>query len=203
MGDFNNMFYSAGSFNQAVNGWVVTNAASSDDTEKGMAGMFQNAQSFNQDVDSWTPISVKKFENMFNGASRFDGEIFVGTDAATTMEIMFERASSFTGKYAENMATQECTSMKSMFKSATVLNTAVLTSENKWKVETVTTFESMFEGASTFNKPVSTWTFGADAIVIATGFTNMFKNAAAFNSPIFKVAATATTTEQTAVTDLT
>merc|ERR1712129_124946 len=51
--------------------------------------------------------------------------------------------------------------------------------------------------------PVSTWTFGADAIVIATGFTNMFKNAAAFNSPIFKVAATATTTEQTAVNDLT
>merc|ERR1712194_773767 len=177
MGDFNNMFYSAGSFNQAVNGWVVTNTASSEPDEKGMAGMFQNAQSFNQDVDSWTPISVKKFENMFNGASRFDGEIFVGTDAATIMESMFERASSFTGKYAENMVTNKVINMKSMFKSATVFNTAIAKSGTKWDVALVTTFESMFEGASTFNKPVSTWTFGADAIVIATGFTNMFKNA--------------------------
>merc|ERR1712194_1000484 len=107
MGDFNNMFYSAGSFNQAVNGWVVTNTASSDDTEEGMAGMFQNAQSFNQDVDSWTPISVKKFENMFNGASQFNGKIFAGTGAATTMESMFEGASSFTGKNAENMVTDK------------------------------------------------------------------------------------------------
>merc|ERR1712194_105141 len=158
MGDFNNMFYSAGSFNQAVNGWVVTHTASSEPDEKGMAGMFQNAQSFNQDVDSWTPSSVKKFENMFNGASRFDGEIFVGTDVATTMESMFEGASSFTGKYAENMATQACTSMENMFKSATVFNTAIAKSGTKWDVALVTTFESMFEGASTFNKPVSTWT---------------------------------------------
>merc|ERR1712194_1010181 len=175
MGDFNNMFYSAGSFNQAVNGWVVTNTASSDDTEKGMAGMFQNAQSFNQDVDSWTPTSVEKFENMFKGASRFDGKIFDQTNAAVTMTSMFEGASSFTGKNAENMVTNTVQDMQSMFQSATVFNAVIdtdVTDTNKWKVTAVTTFANMFKDASTFNQNIANWEMrtATDAAGLATMF---------------------------------
>jgi len=104
---------------------------------------------------------------------------------------MFEDAVSFTGKNIDKLETLAVTKMTSMFKGATVFNSACAassTNTNIWKVEVIT-FVSMFEGASTFNKPVSTWTFGPGTIVAATGFTNMFKNAAAFNSPIFKVAA--------------
>jgi len=161
--------------------------------------MFQNAQSFNQDVDSWTPISVKKFENMFNGASRFDGKIFDQTNEAVTMTSMFEGASSFTGKNAENMVTNKVDNMQSMFKSATVFNAAIPNSGTKWSVALVTTMESMFEGASSFNKPLDTWTLGGAGVVVTSGLKSMFKNAVAFNSLTFKV----DNTLQTTATDVT
>merc|ERR1712085_164627 len=67
----------------------------------------------------------------------------------------------------------------SMFKGATVFNSACAassTNTNIWKVEAVTTFESMFEGASTFNQNINNWKPTA-AAAQAEGFKNMFKSA--------------------------
>jgi len=141
--------------------------------------MFQNAQSFNQDVDSWTPISVQKFENMFKGASRFNGKIFAGTNEAVTMTSMFEGASSFTGKNAQNMLTNKVINMISMFKTATVFNAAILTSDtNKWSVALVTSFANMFNGASSFNQNVGIWSM--TGMVTNAGLSAMFVGASNF-----------------------
>merc|ERR1740120_246299 len=95
---FNNMFNAANKFNQGINGWTVTNTGTGATTKEttagnlGMVSMFQSAQNFNQDVNGWTPTACVKFENMFNGASRFDGNMFTSTSAALTFESMFAGA---------------------------------------------------------------------------------------------------------------
>merc|ERR1712060_375011 len=128
----------------------------------GMMSMFQSAQNFNQDLNGWTPTSCKKFETMFNGASRFDGNMFTSTQAATAMNNMFAGAASFTGKSMGDVTTT-----------------------------TVTTYASMFEGATTFDQDISKWSLNANVVAtsasVVGGFVNMFKNAAAFNSPLFTI----------------
>jgi hypothetical protein len=170
--DFTNMFYSATSFNQVVNGWSVS-AASGDDP-LGMAGMFQNAQSFNQDVDSWTPILVKKFENMFNGASRFDGNIFAGAGAATTMQSMFQNAQSF-NQDVDSLTPTLVTKFENMFNGASQFDGKIFAGTNA-----ATTMTSMFEGASSFT--------GKNAENMVTdkvdNMQSMFKSAAVFNTAI-------------------
>jgi len=165
--------------------------------------MFQNAQSFNQDVDSWTPILVKKFENMFNGASRFDGKIFASTGAATAMTSMFQDASSFTGKNAENMVTNLVEDMQSMFKSATVFNAAILTSDTtKWDVAAVTTFANMFNGASSFNQNIANWVM--TAMATPAGLGAMFSGASNFqqNLCLWNAVITAANVGNAAVTGM-
>merc|ERR1712129_134356 len=125
-----------------------------------------------------TPTSVKKFENMFKGASRFDGKIFDQTNAATQMESMFEGASSFTGKNAESMVTNTVVNMKSMFKSATVFNAAIPLDGTKWDVALVTSFANMFNGASSFNQNIATW--GMSTTPTAAGLSAMFVGASNF-----------------------
>merc|ERR1712129_288228 len=83
-----------------------------------------------------------------------------------------------------------------MGKSATVFNAAITNVGTKWSVAVVTTFESMFEGASSFDQPLNTWTLGATS---TTGLKSMFKNAGAFNSLPFTV----NNGVQTAATDVT
>jgi len=189
------MFQNAQSFNQDVDSWTPILVKKFENMFNGasrfngkifagagaaltMESMFQNAQSFNQDVDSLTPTLVTKFENMFNGASQFDGKIFKDTDAATKMESMFEGASSFTGKNAQNMATQECLSMKNTFKSATVFNAAITMDNNKWKVDKVTSFAYMFNGASSFNQDIRNWEI--PTATVSDRLTNMFVGASNF-----------------------
>merc|ERR1740121_2906238 len=114
---------------------------------------------------------------------------------------MFEGASSFTGKNMNNLDTFEVVNMKNMFKGATVYNSVCTTTTGSvWDVTKVTTFESMFEDARTFNKPINTWSFAAT--VVSGGFVSMFKNAAAFNSAIFDIDATGTGGDQTLVRSL-
>merc|ERR1712060_209183 len=155
--DFNNMFNAANKFNQAIGGWIVTNTATGDATSQGMAGMFQGAQNFNQDLDGWTPTTCEKFENMFDGASRFDGKIFAGTGSGKTMDSMFKGASSFTGKNAENMETNTCADFDYLFNGASAFNTAIVASGNKWNVASGTTFIDMFRDASSFNQDIANW----------------------------------------------
>jgi len=162
------MFNAANKFNQAIGGWIVTNTGTAATTKTtdinsvGMMSMFQSAQNFNQDLNGWTPTSCKKFETMFNGASRFDGNMFTSTQAATAMNNMFAGAASFTGKSMGDLTTT-----------------------------TVTTYASMFEGATTFDQDISKWSLNANVVAtsasVVGGFVNMFKNAAAFNSPLFTI----------------
>merc|ERR1712129_304999 len=72
-----------------------------------------------------------------------------------------------------------------MGKSATVFNAAITNVGTKWDVAIVTTMESMFEGASSFDQPLNTWTLGGGTVVVVSGLKSMFKNAVAFNSPTF------------------
>lgn len=102
------------------------------------------------------------------------------------------------------MQTGEVVKMNSMFKGATVFNSAVASSATTttvWNVAKVTDFISMFEEARLFNQDVSTWALNAD--VVNTGLTSMFKNAAVFNGGLFNLDTTATANPGGDVTDLT
>jgi len=136
--------------------------------------MFQNAQSFNQDVDSWTPILVKKFENMFNGASRFNGKIFAGAGAALTMESMFQNAQSF-NQDVDSLTPTLGTKFENMFNGASRFDGKILDG-----TIAATTMKSMFEGASSFT--------GKNAEEMVTNLVvdmqSMFKSATVFNAAI-------------------
>merc|ERR1712129_597616 len=112
---------------------------------------------------------------------RFDGKIFDQTNAAVTMTSMFEGASSFTGKNAENMVTNTVQDMQSMFQSATVFNAVIdtdVTDANKWKVTAVTTFANMFKDASTFNQNIANWEMRTETVT--AGLATMFDGASNF-----------------------
>jgi len=131
--------------------------------------------------------------------------MFTATTATSgDMTSMFENAAFFTGKNVNNMQTGEVVKMNSMFKGATVFNSAVASSATTttvWNVAKVTDFISMFEEARLFNQDVSTWALNAD--VVNTGLTSMFKNAAVFNGGLFNLDTTDTTDPGGDVTDLT
>merc|ERR1719401_3323748 len=181
------MFQSASSFNQAaINNWSVSSVTD-------FTSMFENAVRFSQDIDNWSPSAVSLFDSMFKSASQFDGKMFTATtQTGAKMESMFENAVFFSGKNINNLQTSTVTSMKSMFKGATVFNSecthSTTSKQTVWNVALVTDFTSMFEEARSFNKAISTWPFDATtARVVTTGFNSMFKNAAVFNNGIFQV----------------
>merc|ERR1712129_649681 len=116
----------------------------------------------------------------------FDGKIFAGTNAAVTMTSMFEGASSFTGKNAQNMVTNTVVNMQSMFQSATVFNAAIPKSTTKWDVALVTSFVNMFNGASSFNQNIATWdlktsTDNAGLAAMFSGASNFQQNLCRWN----------------------
>jgi len=167
-----------------------------------LESMFEGATTFNKDITNWTVTRGASFKSMFKNAIAFNGNMFSAKQATgAIMESMFEGASAFTGKNMNNLDTFEVVNMKNMFKGATVYNSVCTTTTGSvWDVTKVTTFESMFEDARTFNKPINTWSFAAT--VVSGGFVSMFKNAAAFNSAIFDIDATGTGGDQTLVRSL-
>jgi len=158
------MFIKTSVFNHPLN-WNTSTVTS-------MFDMFNGAAVFNQDLSSWNVSACTNFMNMFNGASQFNNGLSSGTSG--TLPWIF------------NSSTSISINMQAMFALAPAFN-QIITS---WNVERVTTFTSMFNGATKFNNGLTpgtpgtwTWTFS----ILPTDNINMqgmFTNDSSFNQDI-------------------
>ena len=87
--DMEDMFNSAGEFNQDISAWNVSNVTN-------MRGMFQSAANFNQDIGDWTVSNVEDMTDAFESANAFNADIS-GWDVSgvKNMRRMFQNAHAF------------------------------------------------------------------------------------------------------------
>ena len=74
-----------------------------------------------------------------------------------------------------NIVTTLITNMSSMFQNATVFNQPI----SSWDTNRVTNMTSMFQGATAFSQPIGNWN-----VTNVTNMTSMFQGATAFSQPI-------------------
>jgi len=126
------MFQGATAFNQPLNNWNVSNVAF-------MFSMFFNAFLFNRPISDWNTSRVINMSAMFAGARDFNQNISNwNTSNVTDMSIMFWDAINFNN------------GMPPIPNSSNRLT---------WNVSNVipSGFDSMFNGASSFNTDISDW----------------------------------------------
>jgi surface protein len=190
------MFSGATNFDTDITGWNTSSVTN-------MAGMFNNADSFNQDISGWNVSNVTNmfrmfaFNNIFNQSlSAWDtgnvsnfGEMFLsaiafngdlsGWDLSSTTSGSFSRM--FSGSAFNNNSLNSwtfpasVTSLNSMFENATSFNQDI----SGWDVSNITLMGSMFKGASAFNQSLNSWDTSN-----VTFMAQMFRNAASFNGAI-------------------
>ena len=176
------MFNNATSFNNNLNLWNGTN-----NLEKitSMESMFEGATSYdNSGVELvWSDTSgLLNTKNMFKDSS-FNQDISLNTTNVTTMQGMFNNNTEF-NRNISSFNTKKVTDMSEMFKDAvkfTNRDTSTGLNEDLWETEgikSVTTMESMFEGASAFNAGVTQWD-----VSNVKNMVHMFKNATSFDQP--------------------
>ena len=144
--DMNNMFKSAGAFNQPLNKWDVSNVTD-------MSNMFANANLFNQPLDKWDVSNVTNMSGMFDMATSFNQNISKwDVSNVTDMNEMFANAWSF-DQPLNNWNVSNVTDMNNMFYNAEAFNQPL----DKWDVSNVTNMSGMFEMATPFNQNISKW----------------------------------------------
>lgn len=192
------MFKGAKSFNQPINTWKTGAVAS-------MVSMFEGALSFNQSLSDWSLANVASTASMFKGATSFNGLVSRSRSTGVVANSMFEGATSFN----RPLSAFKVTSCTSMFKNASAFNQSWEVSDSSGTglilthactdlsamfqnaislvafasthslPTAVTTTQSMFEGASSWN-----------CALVSTGNTSlvntssMYKGASAFNSAV-------------------
>ncbi|NJL13444.1 MAG: BspA family leucine-rich repeat surface protein [Microscillaceae bacterium] len=127
------------------------------------------------DVPDMTTFPVTETNNMFNGATVFDGDLS-GWDMSgvTNMGSMFADATTFNnGNQALTWNTSSAQLMDRVFFNATSFNQDIST----WNVSSVTDMSNMFEGASSFDQNIANWNVSS----LSTTF-RMFAAASAFNN---------------------
>ncbi|QVK01812.1 BspA family leucine-rich repeat surface protein [Mycoplasma mycoides subsp. capri] len=146
--DMNSVFYNRSYFNSAdISDWDTSKVTD-------MGEMFYGVKSFNQDLSKWDVSKVKNMDKMFEGAENFNNN-----DKPLDW-----------GEKTKNIS-----SMKRMFKNATMFNQDI----SNWNISNVKSFEQMFEDANSFNnndKPLN-W---SGKLKNANNMSRMFKNAKKF-----------------------
>ena len=140
-----------------------------------MENMFNLASKFDGDLSEWNVSAVTDIHNIFFQASSFNGNVSTwNVSAVTNMNGMFSGASSFNGDIS-NWNVSAVTGMSHMFSGASTF----IGNISSWSVSAVTGMTNMFSGASTFNGNISNWDVSA-----VTGMSDMFSGAFAFNGDI-------------------
>uniref|UniRef100_A0A6C0BUZ9 Hedgehog/Intein (Hint) domain-containing protein n=1 Tax=viral metagenome TaxID=1070528 RepID=A0A6C0BUZ9_9ZZZZ len=219
------MFYEAPAFNQDISGWDVSNVTDMREIFQGatafnnndatlnwgsktskvtnMVNMFYGATLFNQNISGWDVSSVTDMRYMFYNTSSFNQPItWADTSKVTTMYGMFYGANSFNqdisgwdvsglldtvsmfqGASAFNNGgvtldwgskTTSLTSMQSMFQDAASFNVVVLLNTSN-----ILYLSNVFNGASSFNKSLNSWD-----VSNVQDMVGMFGTASSFNQPL-------------------
>ena len=139
-----------------------------------MENMFNLASKFDGDLSEWNVSAVTDMRSVFLQASSFNGNVSTwNVSAVTDMNSMFHSASDFNGDIS-NWNVSAVTDMNGMFSDASDFNGDI----SSWNVSAVTGMNDMFEGAS-FNGDISSWNVAAVTIM-----NGMFSDASAFNGDI-------------------
>ena len=143
--NLNYMFANDTSINSALNAtaWAPAAAGST------MIGMFELATNFNADIHSWTTTNVTNMSFMFFG----------GTQTATPTAPTFTTTTKFNNGNSLSLSTWnvgKVTKFDFMFGNDTGVNSAL--TSTSWAPTVATTMIGMFDGASSFNQSLSTWT---------------------------------------------
>jgi surface protein len=170
------MFDQATSFNQNIGSWNVSKVTS-------MNSMFISATSFNNsgssDINNWRPISCSNFANMFQSATSFNQPIgnWPLSASSINMSAMF-RSSGFNQNIG-SWDVSKVINMSSMFLGSS-FNNSGSSDINNWRPISCSNFNSMFEGAASFNQPIGNWPLSASNIDMSL----MFEGANSFNQDI-------------------
>jgi surface protein len=138
----------AGTFNQDLRGWDVSNAV----TMERMCVGSENFRGFG--LDRWNVGLVQDFSYMFANAKVLDADLSAwNTSSATTMKGMFYGAQRFNGNLsAWDVANVD--SMAFMFRSAVGFQGGDLT---QWNVSKVQDMTQLFAACESFIGQISTW----------------------------------------------
>ena len=140
-----------------------------------MENMFNLASKFDGDLSEWNVSAVTYMRSVFLQASSFNGNVSTWNVAAVTdMNSMFHSASDFNGDIS-NWNVSAVTDMNGMFSDASAFNGDI----SSWNVAAVTSMNNMFSGASDFNGDISSWNVAAVTIM-----NGMFDGASDFNGDI-------------------
>jgi surface protein len=190
---FSQTFYGATTFNNGYVSGVENNLEFNTSSATNMFRMFAGAAAFNSNLGTgttpWDVSKVTSFSQTFYLASKFNNGLASGvagnmawnTIEATTMTSMFQGASAFN----QNIGAWNVTKVNefgAMFFGASKFNNGDDSAPiNNWNINTVSnvSMNSMFMGASIFNRDISNWNMTK---VNHIGF--MFDTATAFNQPL-------------------
>jgi parallel beta-helix repeat protein/surface protein len=137
--------------------------------------MFNGATIFNGNISNWNTSSVTNMNSMFNSATSFNQNIS-GWNVSSVIDMtsMFAYTSVFNGNIS-NWNTKSVTTMTNMFQNAISFNQNI----GGWNTSSVTAMDSMFWNATSFNQNLSNWNTGK-----VTSINNMFYQATSFNGNI-------------------
>ena len=140
-----------------------------------MDNMFDGASSFDGDLSAWDVSNVNDMSYMFKDATSFNSDISAwDVSNVNDMSEMFWHASSFDGDVSD-WDVSRVTDMYGMFANASSFNGDV----SNWDVSRVTDMADMFNRAISFNGDVSNWDVSR-----VTDMADMFRSASSFNSDI-------------------
>ena len=137
--------------------------------------MFRGATLFDGDLSNWNVSTITNMSGMFHSAESFNGDIT--TWNMSNLEFassMFSGASSF-NQDISSWNVSSVKSMSGMFAGASLFNQDI----GSWDVSNVTNMSSMFQNADSFNQDISSWDVSS-----VTKFWYMFANNDAFNQNI-------------------
>ena len=142
--------------------------------------MFRGATVFDGGIGSWTLGSLDRTVNMFRGAKAFDagGTDIGGWDVSTVtnMREMFTGAGAF-DRPLDSWDVGNVQSMFNMFTDATVFDRDL----DSWDVSSVTSMNGMFARARAFDRPLAGWATRLGAV---QDVNLMFLDASSFDQNI-------------------
>lgn len=182
-----NLFNNGGS--PSINNWSINTLQ-----PVSFAGMFIRCPNFNQPLNLWNTSAVNNMNSMFAGgstsfnngfASGIANQLPWNTSNVIDMATMFSGTTAFNSNLGTGTTpwdVSKVTSFASMFNGATKFTNGDDSAPiNNWSINTVSnvSMNSMFMGASIFNRDISNWNMTK---VNHIGF--MFNTATAFNQPV-------------------